>query len=361
MDKIIEFFDNLENNLFHKENIQKLDNSLNSRLIMISKKIEKNKNSLSNKMNQIKNDEKIAQLNSQQQADYLRKIDVDDKTSKSLAKRAIASGLDFDEIAKNEVIEISKHIHELDGIDEDKFYSSFYSACTTLDGIRFVSQLPENKEIFEDITANDIIKLLNIVGVAAYGMVGNYPDPMTYRLEKVYPGTYISMSDILMAYEVSNGENLTVIGNKNNEINTCIPYFEDERIHRFLLDYAPHLLEFTTSIGMRKIISEVPYTYEYNLLAGYWKMVEVLLTDKSEINIRTFINFIQNYRIVAKPHFEYVIGLVENQKKLPKNIGSIYIANNGITNMTYPLTELILSEKDEIDKEFIQKNYKSYV
>jgi len=84
-------------------------------------------------------------------------------------------------------------------------------------------------------------------------------------------------------------------------------------------------------------------------------MVEVLLTDKSEINIRTFINFIQNYRIVAKPHFEYVIGLVENQKKLPKNIGSIYIANNGITNMTYPLTELILSEKDEIDKEFIQK------
>ena len=53
---------------------------------------------------------------------------------------------------------------------------------------------------------------------------------------------------------------------------------------------------------MRKIISEVPYTYEYNLLAGYWKMIEVLLKDKSEINIKTFINFIKNYKLVAKEH-----------------------------------------------------------
>jgi len=106
---------------------------------------------------------------------------------------------------------------------------------------------------------------------------------------------------------------------------------------------------------MRKVISEVPYTYEYTILSGYWKMIEVLLRDKSEVNIRTFINFIQNYRMVAKPHFEYVIDLVEKQKSLPKTIGSIYIANNGITNMTYPLTELILKEKNEVDKEYIQK------
>ena len=73
-------------------------------------------------------------------------------------------------------------------------------------------------------------------------------------------------------------------------------------------------------------------------------MIEVLLKDKSEINIKTFINFIKNYKLVAKEHFEYVIELVESQKKLPKTIDSIYIANNGITNMTYPLIELILSQ-----------------
>ena len=355
MDKIIDFFQNFENKLIAKEEIKKLDNSLNSRLILISKQIEKRKSSLANKMAQIRNDEKVAQLNSQQQADYLRKIDVNDKNSKALAKRAFISGLDFDEIAKKEVLKISKHISELDGIDESKLNVSFYSTCNTLDGIRTLSQLPKKKEIFDDLTANDIIKLLNIVGIAAYSTVGNYPDPMTYRLEKIYPSTFISISDILTAYEVSNGSNLTEISNKENIISTCIPYFEDEKIHKFLIKYAPHLLELTTSIGMRKIISEVPFTYEYNLLAGYWKMIEVLLKDKSEVNIRTFTNFINNYKIISKPHFEYVIDLVENQKKLPKNIDSLFIANNGITNMTYPLCELVLREKNDIDKKFIQK------
>ena len=355
MDKIIDFFQNFENTLIAKEEIKKLDNSLNSRLILISKQIEKRKTSVSNRMAQIKNDEKVAQLNSQQQADYLRKIDAKDKNSKALAKRAFISGLEFDEIAKKEVLEISKHIKELDNINENNLNISFYSTCNTLDGIRTLSQLPEKKEIFDDLSANDIIKLLNIVGIAAYSTVGNYPDPMTYRLEKIYPSTFISISDILTAYEVSNGSNLTEISNKENIISTCIPYFEDRKIHEFLIKYAPHLLEFTTSIGMRKIISEVPFTYEYNLLAGYWKMIEVLLKDKSEVNIRAFVNFINNYKIIAKPHFEYVIDLVENQKKLDKNINSIYIANNGITNMTYPLCELVLREKNDVDKEFIQK------
>ena len=355
MDKIINFFKNFDNKLIPKEEIKKLDNSLNSRLILISKQIGKKKISLYNRMAQIKNDEKVAQLNSQQQADYLRKIDVSDKTSKALAKRALNSGLDFDEIAKKEVLEISKHIKELDGIDENKLNESFYSACNTLDGIRTLSELPEKEEIFDDLTANDIIKLLNLVGIAAYSPIGNYPDPMTYRLEKIYPSTFISISDILTAYEVSNGKNLTEISNKENIISTCIPYFEDEKIHQFLLKYAPHLLELTTSIGMRKVLSEVPFSYEYNLLAGYWKMFEVLLKDKSEVNIRTFINFINNYKMIAKPHFEYIVDLVENQKKLEKNKDSIFISNNGITNMTYPLCELVLREKNDVDKEFIQK------
>ena len=67
---------------------------------------------------------------------------------------------------------------------------------------------------------------------------------MTYRLEKLCPSTFISISDILTAYEVSNGDNLTEISNKNNIISTRVPYFEDEKIHKFLIKYTPHLLEF---------------------------------------------------------------------------------------------------------------------
>lgn len=205
------------------------------------------------------------------------------------------------------------------------------------------------------MTINDILKLINIVGIGAYSEYGNYPDPMTYRLQNIYPSTFISISDILTAYEVSGGQNLSDISNPNNKISTCIPIFEDERIHKFLVKYCPHLLEYYASIGMRKIIAEVSFTYEYTILAGYWKMIEILLNDRSEINIKIFINFINNYKIASKEHFDYVLNLVDEQKKQEKNINSIYIANNGITNMTSPLINLVINEKNEIDKEFIQK------
>ncbi len=355
MDKIIQYFSNFENQLFCKQEVNILDNSLNSRLILISKQIEKRKISLSNKMGEIRNDEKIMQLNSRQQAEYLRKMDINDKTSKALAKRAYNQGFEFEEIAKKEIIEMSKHLDELKDIDTSILHDSFYSTCNTLDGIKTLCSLTKKKEIFDEMTINDILKLINIVGIGAYSEYGNYPDPMTYRLQNIYPSTFISISDILTAYEVSGGQNLSDISNPNNKISTCIPIFEDERIHKFLVKYCPHLLEYYASIGMRKIIAEVSFTYEYTILAGYWKMIEILLNDRSEINIKIFINFINNYKIASKEHFDYVLNLVDEQKKQEKNINSIYIANNGITNMTSPLINLVINEKNEIDKEFIQK------
>ena len=355
MDNIIHYFTDFENKLFVNQNINILDNSLNSRLILITKEIEKRKISISNKMGEIRNDEKITQLNSKQQAEYLRQVDINDKTSKALAKRAFNQGLNYDEIAKKEVLEMSNHIDELKDIDSSKLNISFYSTCNTLDGINTICSLSKNKKIFDEITINEIIKLINIVGIAAYSEYGNYPDQMTYRLEKIYPSSFISISDILTAYEVSGGKNLNEISNINNKISTCIPIYEDEKIHKFLIKYAPHILEYYSSVGMRKIIAEVPFTYEYSILAGYWKMIEVLLHDRSEVNINIFINFINNYKIAAKGHFDYVLDLIDKQKKEEKTISSIFIANNGITNMTSPLIDLILNVKDDLDKEFIQK------
>jgi len=237
MDKIIQYFSNFQNQLFCKQEVNILDNSLNSRLILISKQIEKRKISLSNKMGEIRNDEKIMQLNSRQQAEYLRKMDINDKTSKALAKRAYIQGFEFEEIAKKEIIEMSKHLDELKDIDTSILHDSFYSTCNTLDGIKTLCSLTKQKEIFDEMTINDILKLINIVGIGAYSDYGNYPDPMTYRLQNIYPSTFISISDILTAYEVSGGQNLSDISNPNNKISTCIPIFEDERIHKFLVKY----------------------------------------------------------------------------------------------------------------------------
>ena len=359
MEQIIQFFSVFESSLSaNSSETQLLDKKISSRVQYLRNIIAKRSGTLQNLMNGIKNDEKITSLNSKQQADYLRSIESSDKTAKSLAKRANKEGTNFDEAAQLEVIEMSKHIHELDDIDDSNHAISFYSTCTTLDGIRTLSKMPtdpSSQEIFESLTVNDIIKLMNIVGIAAKGKINNYPDPMVYRLEKIYVGTFVSMSDIVTSLEVGGGKVLSEIGNPENEINNCVPYFENERIHQFLLKYCPKLLEYTASIGMRRIIAEIPYTWEYTYLAGIWKIIQLLIKDRTEINIKIFVNLINSYQIAAGNHFDYVLSLIKKQEIIDHECLSIYIGYNNINNMTSPILTLIKNCKDLKDRNMIQR------
>ncbi len=368
MDKIIKFFNDLEENLFSKnaEN-EKFKNSSNLKLFeraqVLKMVIKRRQTSLANKMREIKNDDKINTLNSKQQAEYLRNLSINDKTGKSLAKRALTGDIDFDEIIRKEVKEIYKHRNELDDIDETKLTSSFYSTCNTLDGIKAVCQFYEdnrNNNIFEEATATDFIKLINIVGIAGYNEIGNFPDPMTYRIKTLYPGTFISLSDILIAYELTGGQNLKEIGSQN-EINISVPYFENEKIQKFLMKYAPKLLEYHSSVSMRRILADILYTYEYTILAGLYRFVPILLTDKKEINIEIFVNLTKSYLTAAGKHFEYVLDLLEEQKTMDKDGLSLYIANNGITNMVSPILLYLKSHKgqnaDSMIKRIIRATY----
>ena len=66
-------------------------------------------------MDKIKNENQVAQFNSQQKADYLRCVD-NTKLGKSLAKRALNTG-DLNTLISKEIDEISKCIDELNNID----------------------------------------------------------------------------------------------------------------------------------------------------------------------------------------------------------------------------------------------------
>jgi hypothetical protein len=319
--------------------------------------IKRRQTSLANKMREIRNDDKINTLNSKQQAEYLRNVQINDKTGKSLAKRALGGSIDFDETVRKEVIQIYKNVHELDNINESKLTNSFYSTCNTLEGIRAVCKFYEDaikEDIFEETTANDILKIINIVGIAGYNEIGNFPDPMTYRIKTLYPGTFVSLSDILTAYELTGGQNLKEIGSKN-EINISVPYFESEEIQKFLMKYAPKLLEFHSSVSMRRILAEVPYTYEYTILAAFYTFVPIILKDKKEINIQIFVQLTKSYLIAAGDHFKYVLDLLAEQKEMDKDGLSIFIANNGITNMVSPLLMYLKTHSGKEAEEMVKR------
>ena len=359
MDKIISFFNSLEEGIFARN--AQMKNSSNFKLYeraqVLKMVIKRRQTSLANKMREIRNDDKINTLNSKQQAEYLRNVQINDKTGKSLAKRALGGSIDFDETVRKEVIQIYKHVHELDNINESKLTNSFYSTCNTLEGIRAVCKFYEDaikEDIFEETTANDILKIINIVGIAGYNEIGNFPDPMTYRIKTLYPGTFVSLSDILTAYELTGGQNLKEIGSKN-EINISVPYFESEEIQKFLMKYAPKLLEFHSSVSMRRILAEVPYTYEYTILAAFYTFVPIILKDKKEINIQIFVQLTKSYLIAAGDHFKYVLDLLAEQKEMDKDGLSIFIANNGITNMVSPLLMYLKTHSGKEAEEMVKR------
>jgi Mg-chelatase subunit ChlD len=193
--KIVEYFDQQESILQYQK-IAKERAGVDSELSMRCQRIVARANKkISLILAELANDDKVSELNSAQKADYLRQMDVS-KSSRGLAKRAMKEGFNFDKIARNEVSEMAKHIDELKDVDDEKHQRSFVSLETTLGGIRYLANLT-NEDAFFDFSVIDILELFNFVGVACFGPIGDYADPMTWKIQEIYPYTFVSLSDLL--------------------------------------------------------------------------------------------------------------------------------------------------------------------
>ena len=358
IDQIVSFFDTLEESLFNSPSIY--DEKLSSRKRYVKNLIKKRQCSVTNEMKAIQNDNKVSQLNAKQQAEYLRAIDVKDKTGKNLAKRAFSEGIDFDEITKKEILQMKKNYPQLietlkkKNLDETTLSVSFFSTSNTLEGIQTVCDLVDDKEIFDEITTNDVIKLLNIVGIGCDAPIGNFPDPMTYRIKEIYPRCYVSLSDVLEVSSKKNGENALVDFNTKKTIINVIPVFEDQDIHKFLLNNCPKLLEYTASVGMRRILADVSHTYDYTILAGIWELIMKIMKENSEVNNKIFCNMVETYIVASRDYFSYLYPMLTKQIDDDSKL-SIFMNNNGVTNMMSPMIHILETYSEENKKKIIPK------
>jgi len=287
IEKIVQNFKKFEDSLEktkEEEDITLKDGKLASRIVYLQKLINKRKGLISNQMDKIKNDDRLRDFNSQQTADYLRCVD-DTKLGKSLAKRALNTG-DINQ-SFNEIEEISRHVEDLNKIENSSLPLSFYSTCTTLESLKEMCKIVK-EPFYKDLEVSDILKLFNIVGIACNGKIGEYPDPSVYLVKNIYPGCYISMADIATAEEYSKGNKHLEVPGTKEEINNCIPIFPDEKIYNFL-KMCPTILELLAGLGMRRVLGQIPLTFESLILSGLWKMIGILKGKKSEINIKTFM------------------------------------------------------------------------
>lgn len=342
IENMVGYFHERESKIINKEKDVKLllgNSSLRSRYEYLKELISRRSKTYSMAMSQIANDEKISKLNAAQQADYLRSVD-NTRNSRGLARRALNQGIDFDEKIRKEVAEMNDHIDELKDVDDKDHTVSFFSRETTLGGIRAVCELARDG-MLEELEGNDIFLMINIVGVGCLGPIGDFPDPMTWRVGELHLGSYVSLSDVLLS--ALNQCELKTPGTERL-ITNVIPVFDDPRIPKFLRKHAPSLLEYISSIGMRRVIAEVPMTLGYTLCAGVWKCAELVDENKSELHVRTFARLVTEYSRYVGGYFDHVLPHVKEQER---GSNSYYIANNGITNMIAPIYKMYKSRNEE--------------
>ena len=220
---------------------------------------------------------------------------------------------DLYDIVINEIEEISNHIDELNDIDNSTLPQSFYSTSTTVDSLKQLSQNVK-EPFFKELEVADILKLFNVVGIACNGKIGEYPDPSVYIVKNIYPGCYISMADIATAEEFTKGEKHLEVPGTKEEINNCIPIFQDEKIYEVLKN-SPKILELLAGIGMRRVLGEIPLTFESLVLSGLWKMISVLKTNKSEVNVRCFLDICNSMKYICGSKYNNAIDIIKKQLK----------------------------------------------
>lgn len=334
--RIVEFFRSFEASLQPDAEMGALleGHDLKSRCLYTRKAVKSRLRSITTVMENIANDDRVRNLNEAQKADYLRQMGTN-KNARALAKRAQTSGMDFDSTLRKEILAMKANLAELDGVNTLDHAVSFYSQANTMEGILAVCEVADDEELFESMLAVDLLRLFNVVGVPAVGPVAEYPDPMTYRLDKLMAGNFVSVADVSVVE--LQGATLKMPGS-NIKINNAVPYFEDVRIQRFLMHYAPTSLEYMCSIGMRRVLAEVPLTFPYTLCAGVWRLIQQLDNDKSELNINLLQRMAPSYHKACKHRFDYVVPLCQKDSDPEK---SYFLSYNGATNMIAPLWGLV--------------------
>ncbi|EPZ35478.1 hypothetical protein O9G_005015 [Rozella allomycis CSF55] len=313
---------------------------LKDRLKILKRNVNKQKKALDLLFAEIANNDRVEKLNASQQAEYLRSAS--GKTAKGLARRAMAcdNQLDFDAIVRQEVRMMHSNIHELNGIDDSNHRVSFISQETTLEGIKTVCALVDDESI-EMASALEILLLFNIVGVPCEAPVGDYPDPMTWRLNDIHFDCHVSVADLLVAAK-EKSNNIYTPGSKRPIVN-AIPIFDDLRILNFLMKHAPTMMEYLASLGMRRMISYVPYTFGSSIANSCYKMIEILNKDKSTVKIETFLMLVDQLSIVMKSNCRKLVPFLtaeSNNSTMAFDIGTYF----GVSHLIAPLSECLTND-----------------
>lgn len=354
IEKMVEYFSRIENILASMVPDEPIDpKSIDNRARLLKLNNIRSRK-ITTFLETIANDEEVHKLNAAQKAAYLRNVEATSKSGRGLAQRAAkkkakigAKQLSFDEIVHKEVQAIKSHFDQIKDIDYKKHSVSFYSQATTLEGIRMLLEFTDDPT-FTNFTAEEILQILNLVGIACSSPVGDFPDASTWPVNEIFYGCYVSVADIITSFHQSSGSGLALKApGIEKEVTNVIPVFDDPRIGVFMKKYAPSILEFTSSIGMRRVIADVPMTFGYNIIAGIRRMIYDINKNKSTLHLETFSQLVSTAASFVGKYYDHIEELLKNKEC---GLNSYYLGNNGIASLIVPLIRIYSKKNHEAIK-----------
>ena len=216
--------------------------------------VQKSEGTIISRIRALGNLDKIATLNSAQQADFLR----GNVSSVGLAKRA-APVTDLGNLCCSSIRALNaatSAIQELPVCSDEA--SSFFSLATW-------------KEIFEasielygvvnQLTISDVLTILGGLGIAFRASQGDLPDPWNFNVCEVYLGSYLSEADLRAAFIQSGGVPLQFPGTgRDSPINGVVPIRRiNPAAYDIYMRITRDIAQMQASASMRQVIACVPY------------------------------------------------------------------------------------------------------
>lgn len=294
---------------------------------------------------------KFDSFNEQQKADFLRKLDISNATMKRGMK--VEENLDLKKTVITDIRNIIDHRNILLEIQSDNEFKSMISLETTLDSLLYLSE--QSISFFKEKSLLELLKMINIVGIAVNTIIGDFPDPKTWHINTV-SNVYTSVADIIYNSELSQ----KLMGPDKIEITNVIPVFMNTELFTFCNTYMKNTMNLICGFGMRRVLMIIPQTFRYTILNGFtesiqkgndsewnWNIVNSLsnqivkLSKKRELKPPVNDNYIDldNDKLsdillnIVESHSKYLPEILRNLYSLEYALfASKYLSRNNLTD-----------------------------
>jgi len=267
----------------------------------------------------------VDKLNSQQQASFLRSLDSDQASGRRLARRHADAGVediksDFIRTIRDMIKKFDSGRRDNIGKDQD---ASFYSMLTTHDIIsESLEEFKKNPNSLDDLELTALLQCIGAVGVCFTARTGDFPDPWSFRVDRVWFGVYLAQPDLWAAMDAANraGQSgLKPPGFSTKDVITGVdPLLRGESgITKLYLKSG--LDRFHASIAMRKVVALVPYDTIALKAAVCFQMIQQVIEQPTELGIKETLNSVDTLKYLIRSNDEFYKSLFGTMLDNPTN------------------------------------------